>query len=97
MDTWYETKQPESIAGIVVCVVLLVASLSARFYAQHSIKHLWELDNILIMVASVCVLSDARSRDLSAKSYPSILGLLSGDDRNMPCGHTLWPRSSRGG
>ena len=76
MDNSYESKQPGFTFGMVTCLCMLVVSLSARLYAQQSIKHLWELDNVLIMFGSVCIPSDVRSREFFCKILLILLSRL---------------------
>jgi hypothetical protein len=96
MDGSDQTKQPAFLAAMIICLCMLVVSLGARLYAQQSIKHLWELDNVLIMFASICFRSDVTSQVLIAKTDTFDLGFWFGDDRDMPCGITVWHGSSRG-
>lgn len=49
-----DSQQPEYLAGLIICVVIIVTSLSARLYAQHLIQQLWQPDNWLALVAAVC-------------------------------------------
>ena len=49
----YDSQRPQSIAGLIISLFLIVTSLSVRLYAQRGIHQLWASDNILIEIAAV--------------------------------------------
>ena len=49
----HDSQRPQSTVGLIICLCLLVTSVSGRLYAQRGIHQLWVLDNILIIIATV--------------------------------------------
>ena len=53
-----DDQRPQYLAGITICIVMVLVSLSARLYAQYLIQKLWQPDNWLAIIAAVRVLSN---------------------------------------
>ena len=59
MDTQYQIahygddQRPQYLAGITICIIIVLVSLSARLYAQYLIQKLWQPDNWLAIIAAV--------------------------------------------
>ena len=49
------TLQPQYLAGSIICIILVILSVSLRFIAQKSIGRMNEPDNWIIIVAAVWI------------------------------------------
>lgn len=52
-----DDKRPEYLAGLSICIVIIVLFVGARLYAQYLINQIWRSDNWLVVIAAVCTLA----------------------------------------
>jgi cobalamin biosynthesis protein CobD/CbiB len=54
--TYDQDRSAQYVAGMVVCMIMVVVSTILRFYAQYLVRTLSALDNYLIILSCVCLL-----------------------------------------
>lgn len=48
-----DDQRPEYLAGLTICIIIIVTSVGARLYAQCLIHQVQRLDNWLLVIAAV--------------------------------------------